>query len=180
VYIPTSTLNTFTYAEAATFDGKSNGTARGAPPSAVQLPPAIGQAALDGTPKGALVAWDPVAQQMRWRTPGSGGIGGGAVTTAGNLVFQAINDGRLVAYSADKGEKLLEIQTGLRGGMGPQITYQIGGKQYVSVMGGTGPVAPRGGAAAAGQGAAPANPPVLPKLLTFVLEGNAPPPGAAK
>ena len=40
--------------------------------------------------RGALVAWDPVAQHMRWRTPGGGGIGGGTVTTAGNLVFRRL------------------------------------------------------------------------------------------
>jgi glucose dehydrogenase len=84
-------------------------------------------------------------------------------------VFQAINDGRLVAYSADKGEKLLEIQTGLRGGMGPPITYQLDGKQYVAVMGGTGPVQPRNGQAAAAAPATPPTPPVLPKLLTYSL-----------
>ena len=56
--------------------------------------------------------------------PGGGGIGGGTLTTAGNLVFQVLSDGRLIAYSADKGEKLLEIQTGLRSGMGPPITYR--------------------------------------------------------
>jgi quinohemoprotein ethanol dehydrogenase len=104
------------------------------------------------------------------------------VTTAGNLVLQVIPDGRLMAYSADKGEKLLEIQTGLRGGMGPPVTYQIDGKQYVSLMGGTGPiVGPVPGAAAAGGNApagAPAATPVLPKLLTFVLDGKAPLPGA--
>lgn len=61
-----------------------------------------------------------MTQKMRWRTTGGGGIGGGTVTTAGNLVFQVVNDGRLLAYSADKGEKLAEIQTGLRGGMGPR------------------------------------------------------------
>jgi len=104
--------------------------------------------------------------------PGGGGIGGGTVTTAGNLVFQAINDGRLVAYSADKGEKLLEIETGLRGGMGPPITYQIDGKQYVAVMGGTGEVKPRNGQAAAPPPATPAAPPPLPKLLTYSLSGN--------
>ena len=43
-----------------------------------------------------------------------------------------------MAYSADKGEKLLEIQTGLRSGMGPPITYQLDGKQYVALMGGVG------------------------------------------
>ena len=67
--------------------------------------------------------------------PGGGGIGGGTVSTAGNLVFQVVNDGRLLAYSADKGEKLLEVQTGLGSGMGPPITFQVDGKQYVSVMG---------------------------------------------
>ena len=127
-----------------------------------------------------LVAWDPAAQKERWRTPGGGGIGGGTVSTAGNLVFQVIPDGRFLAYSADKGEKLLEIQTGLRGGMGPPITYMLDGKQYVSLMGGTGPVTPNpgGGAtpvpAANAAPAAPVGPPVPPKLYTFVLDGTAP------
>ena len=68
--------------------------------------------------------------------------------TAGNLVFQVINDGRLMAYRADTGEQLLEIQTGLGGGMGPPITYMVDGQQYVSLMGGrgsTGNPAPGGG-----------------------------------
>ena len=148
-----------------------------------------------------LVAWDPVAQKERWRTPGGGGIGGGTVTTAGNLVLQVIPDGRLVAYSADKGDKLLEVQTGLRGGMGPPITYVLDGKQYVALMGGTGPFGNRGaggggagapppdiaGARGAGPGAGPAAaaapggppvpagpPPVTPKLLVFTLDGKAP------
>ena len=86
------------------------------------------------------MAWDPVTQTERWRAPGGGSIGGGTVTTAGNLVFQVVPDGRLMAYSADKGEKLLEIQTNLHGGMAPPITYVVDGKQYVSVMGGTGRV----------------------------------------
>jgi hypothetical protein len=60
--------------------------------------------------------------------------GGGTVTTAGNLVFQVINDGRLLAYSADKGEKLFELQTG-RSGMAPPISYEVDGKQYVALMG---------------------------------------------
>ncbi|MCU1339103.1 MAG: alcohol dehydrogenase [Bryobacterales bacterium] len=167
VYIPTSTANTFTYAAADTYSGTGTGTARPTPPNPRPAPPAIGPEPLEGqgNNRGALVAWDPVAQQMKWRMPGGGGIGGGTVTTAGNLVFQSINDGRLVAYSADKGEKLAEIQTGLRGGMGPPITYQIDGKQYVAVMGGTGPVMPRNGQAPA----TPATPPVLPKLLTYSL-----------
>jgi quinohemoprotein ethanol dehydrogenase len=174
VYIPTSTTSSpFTYAAADAYPGTGTGTARPAPPNPLPSPPAIGPPPLErqGT-RGALVAWDPVAQTMKWRMPGGGGIGGGTVTTAGNLVFQAINDGRLVAYSADKGEELLEIQTGLRGGMGPPITYQIDGKQYVAVMGGTGEVKPRNGQAAAPPPATPAAPPPLPKLLTYSLSRN--------
>ena len=96
--------------------------------------------------------------------PGGGGIGGGTMTTAGNLVFQVLSDGRLLAYSADKGEKLLEIQTGLSSGMGPPITYRVDGKQYVALMGGVGTVAL--GNAGPGNSATPFSP----KLLTFALD----------
>jgi quinohemoprotein ethanol dehydrogenase len=139
----------------------------------------------------ALVAWDPVTQQERWRAPEGGSIGGGTVTTAGNLVFQVTPDGRLIAYSADKGEKLLEVKTELAGGMGPPITYQLDGKQYVAVAGGTGKVTPRYPAAPATPPAAapstaggtvspdlvpPAAPDVpsgpAPKLMTWVLDSK--------
>lgn len=169
VYIPTSTSNSFTYQAEATFNprpGVMTGTVRPMPAATVPSPPATGPEPLgDSGPRGALVAWDPIAQQIRWRRPGGGGIGGGALTTAGNLVFQVVNDGRLLAYSADKGEKLAEIQTGLRSGMGPPITYRLDGRQYVALMGGV-------GAAAAGGNAGPGNQPTpfSPKLLTFTID----------
>ena len=59
------------------------------------------------------------------------------MTTGGNLVFQTSNDGRFAAWSADKGEKLLEVQTGKQG-VAPPITYDIDGKQYVAFMAGRG------------------------------------------
>jgi quinohemoprotein ethanol dehydrogenase len=96
----------------------------------------IGPAAPDKV-RGGLQAWDPVNQKLVWRADGGGGIGGGTVTTAGNLVFQVINDGTFRAYSADKGEKLFEAKTG-RTGMGPPITYEADGKQYVAFLGGLG------------------------------------------
>ena len=117
-----------------------------------------------------LVAWDPVTQKERWHAPGGGSIGGGTVTTGGNLVLQVIPDGRLVAYRADTGEKLLDLKTGLPGGMGPPITYMLDGKQYVSFMGGTGKVTPSVGLPPP-PGTSTLNP-VLPRLLTFVLDGT--------
>jgi quinohemoprotein ethanol dehydrogenase len=87
--------------------------------------------------RAGLQAWDPVNQKLVWRGDGGGGIGGGTVTTAGNLVFQVTNDGLFRAYSADKGDKLYEIQVG-RTGMAPPITYEAGGKQYVAFLGGLG------------------------------------------
>ena len=111
------------------------------------------------------MAWDPVTQKERWRVRGGGSTGGGTLTTAGNLVFQVLPDGLFRAYSADKGEKLLEIQTNLRGAMGPPMTFMLDGKQYVSLQGGQ-------WAAGSGFGGGAASP-ILPKLLTFVLDGTA-------
>jgi quinohemoprotein ethanol dehydrogenase len=185
VYIPTSLVSSSTFAIDTEFSvkpGQSNigikrngppGAGPGGPPLPAKLPPPPGagpEPPADGT-RAALVAWDPVTQKQRWQTPGGGSIGGGTVTTAGNLVFQVIPDGRLVAYTADKGEKLLEIQTKLRGGMGPPITFQLDGKQYVAVAGGTGVVIARN----AEPGAPPPAPTaqtVMPKLMVFELDGQ--------
>jgi len=123
-----------------------------------------------------LIAWDPVTQSVRWSKQGGGSTGGGTVTTAGNLVFQVVPTGILRAYSADKGDLLLEIQTNLRSAMGPPMTYMLDGKQYVTIQGGQ-------GAAGVGFGGGAASR-ITPKLLTFVLDGKAPlpepPPDAEK
>jgi quinohemoprotein ethanol dehydrogenase len=177
VYIPTSTNNSFSYAAEPTFNprpGVQTGTVRPAPTPVRPPPPAIGPAPIDGPGgRGALVAWDPVKQEMRWRRPGGGGIGGGTLTTAGNLVFQVLGDGRLIAYSADKGDKLHEIQTGLRSGMGPAITYRLDGRQYIALMGGVGNVT--GGSAGPGNQATTFSP----KLITFRIDGGPVPAPAA-
>jgi quinohemoprotein ethanol dehydrogenase len=170
-YIPTSTLNTFSYAAETKYEpvpGRMTGTVRPAPTPVRTPPPAIGPEPLSGPGgRGAIVAWDVAQQKIRWRQPGGGGIGGGTMTTASNLVFQVLSDGRLMAYTADKGEKLLELQTGLRSGMGPPITYRIDGRQYVALMGGVGTVTE-------GANAGPGNraTPFAPKLMTFVVDGK--------
>src|SRR5438132_6167270 len=89
-------------------------------------------------------------------------------------MFQVIPDGHLVAYTADKGEKLLDIQTGLRGGMGPPITYMLDGKQYVALAGGSGALP----AAGRGPGPAPPPPPGAGAVAPGGPAGAPPPPPA--
>ena len=126
--------------------------------------------------RGGLQAWDPANQKLRWNVEGGGGIGGGTTTTAGNLVFQVINDGRFRAISADKGEVLYEVRTN-RTGMAPPITYEVEGKQYVAFAGGLG---------RANSIVGPTNDKVenAPMLFVFALDGTAPlpapPPPAAE
>jgi quinohemoprotein ethanol dehydrogenase len=114
---------------------------------------------------GFLLAWDPVNQKERWRVPYTNFWNGGTLTTAGNLVFQGTADGRFLAYSADKGEKLWEISLGT-GIIASPVTYELDGVQYVSIMAGWGGAfALTGGD---GKGAAPA----AGRLLTFSLNGK--------
>ena len=88
-------------------------------------------------------------------------------------MFQVAPDGRLLAYNAENGKKLLEIQLETKTGMGPPITYLIDGKQYVALMGGAGQVA---GSTPTGRGATPATGSIAavpsPRLFTFVLDGS--------
>ncbi|MEO5923206.1 MAG: PQQ-dependent dehydrogenase, methanol/ethanol family [Bryobacteraceae bacterium] len=120
---------------------------------------------------GFLMAYDPATGTEKWRVPGGSAIGGGTFATASNLVFQATG-GSLYAYSADKGEKLLELKTGIPGQMAPPITYMLDGKQYIAIQVGTGATPPPPGGAAP-----PANPnapkPVSPRLLVYAIDGTA-------
>jgi quinohemoprotein ethanol dehydrogenase len=135
VYIPAS-YTSYTYQAQDEYKKGSNGDVRGTTEPRQIKAPAIGPSAPDGV-RGGLQAWDPVKHTLVWRGDGGGGIGGGTVTTGGNLVFQTSNDGRFAAWSADKGEKLFEIQT-RKLGVAPPITYEIDGKQYVAFMAGRG------------------------------------------
>ena len=166
VYMPVSGFSSRTYT-AVDFDlnparaMQVNGTPRGG-----QVPPGTptpAHPALIGPPQtlrgGFLVAFDPVTKKERWRNPGGGGAGGGALATAANLVFQVVPDGRLLVYGAEDGKKLFETSTG-QGGMGPPITYELDGKQYISFMGGTGQ---------GGRGGAAASPP---RLYTLALDAK--------
>ncbi len=127
----------------------------------------------DGT--GSLVAMDPVTQTPRWQVRHAGLWNGGAMTTAGNLVFQGTADGHFDAYDATSGKRLWRFNAGL-GIMAQPISYSVRGRQYVSVLtgygasaGASGPLLDMGWR----YGAQPR------RLLTFALGGKARPPATA-
>ncbi|MEE3332438.1 MAG: PQQ-dependent dehydrogenase, methanol/ethanol family, partial [Myxococcota bacterium] len=94
-------------------------------------------------PKSFLLAWDPVAQREVWRASYKAPWNGGALATAGNLVFQGSADGRLIAYRASDGEPLWESPAGT-GVMAGPVTYSVDGVQYVAVAAGWGGSFPMG------------------------------------
>ena len=89
----------------------------------------------DGT--GALVAWDPVRQAPAWRVDHTTMFNGGAMATAGGLVFQGAADGRLYAYNAATGKRLWSFNVGM-GVIAAPMTYEKGGRQYVAILAGYG------------------------------------------
>jgi quinohemoprotein ethanol dehydrogenase len=162
VYIPAS-YQSFPYQAQAEFRPGSTGYVRPSGPTKT-IEPSFGPEPPPNA-RGGLQAWDPVNQKLKWNIEGGGGIGGGTSTTAGNLVFQTMNDGRFRALSADKGEILYEVRVG-RTGMGPPITYEVDGKQYVAFGGGQGRAANIVGP----NNAKVDNPPIL---FVFTLDGKA-------
>lgn len=113
---------------------------------------------------GSLLAWDPSAAQARWRVDYESGPNGGTLTTAGNLVFHGTADGRFIAYSADRGEKLWEADLGVSVMAAPS-TYEIDGTQYVSVLAGWGGAVAQFGTNPTGEYKAEG------RLWTFALDG---------
>lgn len=113
----------------------------------------------------SLLAWDPSKQRAAWRVELPGVRNGGVATTAGNLVFQGRCDGKFAAYRADTGEEVwsFDAQVGIAGA---PITYEIAGRQYISVMvgygGGGALLDPRWDARTQSR-----------RLLTFSLDGTA-------
>ena len=119
--------------------------------------------------KSALLAWDPVKQQARWAVPTPGAFSGGALSTAGDLVFQGQADGYLTAYSAAEGRRVWAFYTATAA-LGAPISYSVGKRQYISILNGpTQGMAGSLGAMSAKFGwDSRAHPR---RLLTFVLDG---------
>ena len=122
--------------------------------------------------RSVLRAWDPVAKRQVWQVETGGVSNGGALATAGDLVFQGLADGYFHASSAADGRDLWSFFAGVAA-TGVPITYSVDGQQYVTVTSG-----PLGGSTAA-FGSISArwgwDPRVHPRrLLTFALGASTP------
>jgi glucose dehydrogenase len=60
---------------------------------------------------------------------------GGALATAGNLVFAGEGNGWFKAYDATNGKVLWKYQCGA-GVNAPAVSYTVNGKQYIAVAAG--------------------------------------------
>ncbi|HEV2388474.1 MAG TPA: PQQ-dependent dehydrogenase, methanol/ethanol family [Candidatus Acidoferrales bacterium] len=84
---------------------------------------------------GALRALDPATGQIRWEFKYLTPPWGGALSTAGGLVFAGDMEGYLVAYDAGTGKPLWHFETGSPVYSAP-MSYAIDGKQYIVVASG--------------------------------------------
>jgi len=96
-------------------------------------------AAIVSTMQGFLLAWDPVAQKEAWRYKHQGVSNGGALATAGGLVFQGSAKGIFNAFDAGSGDLKwsFPVDTGI---IAAPVSYQVDGEQYVAIVVGWGGV----------------------------------------
>ncbi len=88
-------------------------------------------------PTGHLRAWDPVASKVVWDVEVPGSVNGGALSTAGNLVFHGTSEGEFAAFAADSGKELWEVRLNI-GVIAAPVTYTVDGEQYVAILAGWG------------------------------------------
>jgi glucose dehydrogenase len=84
---------------------------------------------------GAMVALDAATARVRWRRAMPAPMVGGALATAGGLVFSGSDDGYLYAFDARTGRIAWRGHVGLAFGSAP-LTYRVDGTQYVAVAAG--------------------------------------------
>jgi len=86
---------------------------------------------------GRFIAMDPVTGKTTWEINDQFSDWGGALATAGNVVFYGTLKGYLRAVDAKTGKVLYEFKTP-SGIIGNVMTYMHDGKQYVAVLSGVG------------------------------------------
>ena len=89
---------------------------------------------------GHLSAIDPESGKIKWRYRDKYPLVGGALATAGGLVFTGNQEGYALALDDTSGKVLWKFQTG-SGIRSQPITFKLEGRQYVAIASGTGGIA---------------------------------------
>jgi alcohol dehydrogenase (cytochrome c) len=83
-------------------------------------------------PTGALKALDALTGAEKWSFPYFSNPNGGALSTAGGVVFGGDSDGNFIALDAKTGHDLWHMQLGAAV-YSAAITFEVAGKQYVVI-----------------------------------------------
>ena len=89
----------------------------------------------DEVGNGAVMAMDPATGQVKWKVRQHDVSDAGMLTTATDLLFTGGREGHFFALDARDGKELWRTSLGGQIVMAP-VTYQVGGKQYVTVIAG--------------------------------------------
>src|SRR5258708_24510718 len=81
---------------------------------------------------GTFTAIDSKTNKIVWQHKTPSRVGGGAMVTAGGLIFRGEPDGNFLALDARTGAELWRFQTGF-GADAPPVVYEVDGEQYVAI-----------------------------------------------
>ncbi|GAC1402211.1 MAG: hypothetical protein NVSMB64_01590 [Candidatus Velthaea sp.] len=104
-------------------------------PGQLRLGSAFVNTTKDRLQDGRFVAIDTQTGKIAWTHMTKDPLMGGALATAGNLVFMGEADGNLDALDARTGAMLWQYNLGA-GVNAPPITYEVNGEQYIAVAAG--------------------------------------------
>jgi alcohol dehydrogenase (cytochrome c) len=102
---------------------------------ALRLGSAFANVAPHGVQDGRFVAIDTETGKIAWTKMTPQPLIGGALATAGNLVFMGEGDGDFDAFDATSGNELWHYNLGA-GVNAPPVTYEVNGEQYIAVAAG--------------------------------------------
>jgi PQQ-dependent dehydrogenase (methanol/ethanol family) len=104
-------------------------------PGLIRLGSAFTNVAPSGIQDGPFVALDTETGRIAWQYKAPQPLIGGALATAGNLVFMGEGNGWFDAFNAKSGDRVWRYNLGA-GVNAPPVTYQVNGEQYVAIAAG--------------------------------------------